>query len=64
VAVMWQYCSSGLECNVDLLVDTNVSKKHTASIFSPEDGGNTFLQTVGVYSTYKFTWHYNSQDQH
>jgi hypothetical protein len=41
---------------VDLLVEANVSEKHTLSIFraevmhlSPEDGDSTFLQNVGFY---------------
>jgi hypothetical protein len=38
----------GLWRRVDLLVDTNVSEKHTASIFSPEDGGSIFLQNEDV----------------
>jgi hypothetical protein len=33
----------------DLLVDANVSEKHTVSIFSPEDGDIMFLKNVRIY---------------
>jgi hypothetical protein len=32
---------------MDLQVGTSISDEHVASIFSPEGGGNTFLQNVG-----------------
>jgi hypothetical protein len=31
------------------LAETNSSEKHTAAIFSPEDGGNIFLRNVRIY---------------
>jgi hypothetical protein len=35
--------------HVDLKVDTNVSEKHTVSIFSSEDGDSMFLRNVEIY---------------
>jgi hypothetical protein len=48
---------------VDLQVDTNVSKKHTVSIFSHDDGDSTFLQNVGIYLQVHMVL-YNPEDQH
>jgi hypothetical protein len=46
---------------MDLWVDI-VLEEHTASIFSPEDGGSMFLWNVGVYPQ-GHTMH-NSEYQH
>jgi hypothetical protein len=51
----------GLCRRVNLQVDTNVSEKHSACIFSPEDGDNMLLRNV---STYKLTRRYNPGGQH